>query len=210
MNKKKNFLSGCDSNHSEKPAGAKSSNNQRVVNAATSNGCSLFSSSHEALKARVWVTNRELFERGGAFPYGSKPRCDLRILANTMYGECIEKTATEQEMLHLLDEAEKLGCRCEIIALDWFAYSVMAWQRSQNGVFTLYYNALGENEWDANHADAQRLGIQYEQTTNPDRLDPKSYNPQGGDDVRVLYYKYQTESGEVKYVIAFPHVLRKL
>ena len=208
MNKKKNFLSGCDSNHSEKPAGAKSSNPQ-VVNAATSNGCSLFSSSHEALKARVWVTSRELFERGGVFTYGSKPRRDLRILANTMYGECIEHTATEQEMLHLLNEAEKLGCQCQIIALDWFAYSVMAWHNS-HGVFTLYYNAFGENEWEANHADALRIGIQPEQTTNPDRLAADSYKPQGGDDVQVLYYKYRTESGEVKYVIAFPHVLRKL
>lgn len=205
---KKNFSTCCDSSNSETPVGA-TSNTKRVVNAATSNGCK-FGSSHEALKARVWVTNRELFERGGAFPYDSKPRCDLRILANTMYEKCIDRTATEQEMLHLLNEAEKLGCRCEIIALDWFAYSVMAWQRSQNGVFTLYYNAFGENEWDANHADAQRLGIQYEQTTNPDRLAPKSYNPQSGDEVQVLYYKYQTESGQVKYVIAFPHVLRKL
>ena len=208
MNKKKNFLSGCDSNHSEKPAGAKSS--QNVVKAATNNGCSLFSSSHEALKARVWVTSRELFERGGAFTYGSKPRRDLRILANTMYGECIEHPATDQEMQHFLDEAEQLGCRCEIIGLDWFAYIVMAWQGSQHGVFTLYYNAFGENELDANYADAKRIGIQPEQTTNPDRLDPQSYNPQGGDDVQVLYYKYRTESGEVKYVIAFPHVLRKL
>lgn len=208
MNKKKNFLSGCDSNHSEKPAGAKSS--QNVVKAATNNGCSLFSSSDEALKARVWVTSRELHERSGALPYDSKPRRDFISLANRMYEKCIVNPATDQEMQHFLDEAEQLGCRCEIIGLDWFAYIVMAWQGSQHGVFTLYYNAFGENELDANYADAKRLGINCEQTTNPSRLAPQSYKPQGGNNVQVLFYKYQTESGEVKYVIAFPHVLRKL
>ncbi len=198
----------CNSNNSEKPAGAKSSNNQRLVNAATSNGCSLFSSSHEALKARVWVTNRELFERGGALPSGSKPRHDLIGLGHRMNDHCIEKTATDQEMLHLLDEAEKLGCRCQIIALDWFAYQ--AWEVCTGNDFALFYNAYGENDEAANIADAQLLGIPANETTRDSRLAPDSYKPQNCDEVQVLFYKYQTESGQVKYVIAFPHVLRKL
>lgn len=192
---KKNFLSGCDSDHSEKPAGAKSSNPQ-VVKAATSNGCSLFSSSHEALKARVWATANEIWQRDDETFHG---------MAERMCEECLSAPATTAQMQDWLYLVQReCGCLCQIVGTDWFTYRA---DDLGDEEVTLIYSPYGADDV-ANLADTELLGIEPE--IDFPRLASQSYKPQGGNDVAVLYYKYQTESGQVKYVIAFPHVLRKL
>lgn len=195
MNKKKNFLSGCDSNHSEKPAGAKSSNPQ-VVNAATNNGCSLFSSSDEALKAHVWATAKEIRQRDDEMFHG---------MAERMCEECLSApttTAQMQDWLYLVQR--ECGCQCQIVGTDWFAYRA---DDLGDEEVILIYNPYGADDV-ANLADAELLGIESE--IDFPRLAPQSYKPQGGDEVQVLYYKYATERGDVKRVMAYPHVLRQL
>ncbi len=195
MNRKKSTSNCCDSNNSEKPAGAKSSTPQ-VVKAATSNGCSLFSSSHEALKAHVWATANEIWQRDDETFHG---------MAERMCEECLSAPATTAQMQDWLYLVQKeCGCQCQIVGTDWFAYRA---DDLGDEEVTLIYSPYGADDV-ANLADAELLGIEPE--IDFPRLAPQSYKPQGGNDVAVLYYKYQTESGEVKYVIAFPHVLRKL
>lgn len=194
MSNKKENWSGCDSNHSEKPAGAKSS--QNVVKAATSNGCSLFGSSHEALKARVWATANEIWQRDDETFHG---------MAEHMCEECLSAPATTAQMQDWLYLVQReCGCQCQIVGTDWFAYRA---DDLGDEEVTLIYSPYGADDV-ANLADAELLGIEPE--IDFPRLAADSYKPQNGNDVQVLYYKYQTESEEVKYVIAFPHVLRKL
>lgn len=186
----------CDSNNSEKPAGAKSSNTPSVVNAATSNGCSLFSSSHEALKARVWATANEIWQRVDETFHG---------MAERMCEECLSAPATTAQMQDWLYLVQReCGCECQIVGTDWFTYRT---DDLGDEEVTLNYSPYGADDV-ANLADAELLGIEPE--IDFPRLAPQSYKPQGGDDVQVLYYKYATERGDEKLVMAYPHVLRQL
>jgi hypothetical protein len=196
MKKEKKNSNCCDSNNSEKPAGATFSNNQRVVNTATSNGCSLFSSLDEALKAHVWATANEIRQRDDETFYG---------MAERMCEECLSAPATTAQMQDWLYLAQReCGCQCQIVGTDWFAYRA---DDLGDEEVILIYSPYGADVV-ANLADAELLGIESE--IDFPRLAPQSYKPQGGDDVQVLYYKYATERGDEKLVMAYPHVLRQL
>ena len=194
MVNKNEIWSCCDSSNSEKPVGA-TSNTKRLVNAASND--SLFSSSHEAsLKAHVWATANEIRQRDDETFHG---------MAERMCEECLSAPATTAQMQDWLYLAQReCGCQCQIVGTDWFAYRA---DDLGDEEVILIYSPYGAGDV-ANLADAELLGIEPE--IDFPRLAPQSYKPQGGDEVQVLYYKYQTESGQVKYVIAFPHVLRKL
>lgn len=196
MKKEKKNSNCCDSNNSEKPAGATFSNNQRVVNTATSNGCSLFGSTHEALKAHVWATANEIRQRDDETFHG---------MAERMCEECLSAPATTTQMQDWLYLVQReCGCQCQIVGTDWFAYRA---DDLGDEEVILIYSPYGADVV-ANLADAELLGIEPE--IDFPRLAPQSYKPQGGDEVQVLYYKYATERGDVKLVMAYPHVLRQL
>lgn len=195
MNRKKSTSNCCESGNSEKPAEAKFSNPQ-VVKAATSNGCSLFSSSHEALKAHVWATANEIWQRDDETFHG---------MAERMCEECLSAPATTAQMQDWLYLVQReCGCQCQIVGTDWFTYRADDFGDEE---VILIYSPYGADDV-ANLADAELLGIEPE--IDFPRLAPNSYKPQGGDEVQVLYYKYATERGDEKLVMAYPHVLRKL